>query len=158
MLKLKNTHLENLNVPILASISVPFRPTTVQMPNLALFETKRITVCGSFGLIWTTEPVGQSIFLSRRRQVDIIIYYKYPIHVGIIVYIAGKLRFPSVLLPTTEKFDPSHSVLERDTCFFIFFKISNIIYIKKGYQTLYSCLCTYSPLPHSRTPCKSFPS
>ncbi len=95
---------------------VPFRPTTVPMPNLALLETKRITVCGSFGLIWTTEPVGQSIFLSRRRQVDIIIYYKYPIHV-VIIYIAGKLRFPSVLLPTTEKFDPSHSVLERDTCF-----------------------------------------
>ncbi len=29
---------------ILASTSVPFRSTTVQMPNLALIETKRITV------------------------------------------------------------------------------------------------------------------
>ena len=32
---------------ILASTSVPFRPTTVQMPNFALIETKRITVYGS---------------------------------------------------------------------------------------------------------------
>ncbi len=31
-------------VQMLASKSVPFRPTTVQIPNLALFETKRITV------------------------------------------------------------------------------------------------------------------
>jgi hypothetical protein len=31
-------------VHILASKSVPFRPTMVQMPNLALFETERITV------------------------------------------------------------------------------------------------------------------
>jgi hypothetical protein len=31
-------------VRILASKSVPFRPMTVQMPNLALIETKRITV------------------------------------------------------------------------------------------------------------------
>jgi hypothetical protein len=32
-------------VHILASTSVPFRPTTtVQMPSLAVFETKRITV------------------------------------------------------------------------------------------------------------------
>ncbi len=29
---------------ILTSTSVPFRPTTVQMPNLALIETKQITV------------------------------------------------------------------------------------------------------------------
>ncbi len=34
----------NLNVCILSSTSVPFRPTTVKMPNLALFETKRITM------------------------------------------------------------------------------------------------------------------
>jgi hypothetical protein len=32
-------------VRILASTSVPFRPTKVKMPNLALIETKRITVC-----------------------------------------------------------------------------------------------------------------
>ncbi len=40
-------HLLNpgrLNERILSSPSVPFRPTTVQMPNLALIETKRITV------------------------------------------------------------------------------------------------------------------
>ncbi len=29
----------------LASPSVPLRPTTKQMPNLALIKTKRITVC-----------------------------------------------------------------------------------------------------------------
>ncbi len=40
-----NTHLGHLNVRILASKSVPLRPMTVQMPNLALMETKLITVC-----------------------------------------------------------------------------------------------------------------
>ncbi len=40
-----NTHMGHLNVSILASTSVPFRlNTTVQMPNLALIDTKRITV------------------------------------------------------------------------------------------------------------------
>ncbi len=34
----------HLNVRILASRSVPFRPTTNQMPNIALVETKEITV------------------------------------------------------------------------------------------------------------------
>jgi hypothetical protein len=38
-LKLKCAH----NVRILASKSVPFRTTPVQLPNLALIETKRIT-------------------------------------------------------------------------------------------------------------------
>ncbi len=38
------THLGHLNVLILASTSVPSRPTTVQMPNLALIETKRFKV------------------------------------------------------------------------------------------------------------------
>ncbi len=38
------TPIQVSQVRIFASISVPFRPTTVQMPNLALFETKRITV------------------------------------------------------------------------------------------------------------------
>ncbi len=39
-------HLGLLNVPtrILSSISVPIRTTMVQMPNLALIETKRITM------------------------------------------------------------------------------------------------------------------
>ncbi len=37
-------HLETLNVRNLALASVPFRPTTMQMPNLALIETKRITL------------------------------------------------------------------------------------------------------------------
>jgi hypothetical protein len=31
-------------VRILASTNVPFRPTTMQIPNLAVIETKRITV------------------------------------------------------------------------------------------------------------------
>jgi hypothetical protein len=39
-----NMQLVHLNVRILASTSVAFRPTMVQMPNLALIETKRITV------------------------------------------------------------------------------------------------------------------
>ncbi len=33
------------NARILFSTSVPFRPTTVEMPNLEPVETKRITVC-----------------------------------------------------------------------------------------------------------------
>jgi hypothetical protein len=41
----KKTHLGNVNVRILASKSVPFRPTTMQRPNLAQIETKRIIVC-----------------------------------------------------------------------------------------------------------------
>jgi hypothetical protein len=44
-LKLKYA-LRNLRVRILASLNVPFRPTTVQMPNLALIEIKLITVLG----------------------------------------------------------------------------------------------------------------
>ena len=38
------THIQVSQVRVLASTSVPFRPTTVQMPNLALIETKRVTV------------------------------------------------------------------------------------------------------------------
>jgi hypothetical protein len=37
-------HLGHLNVRILTSKSVLFRPTTVQMPNIAQIETKRIKV------------------------------------------------------------------------------------------------------------------
>jgi hypothetical protein len=36
--------LGHLNVRILAFTSVTFKPTTVQMPNLALIKTKWITV------------------------------------------------------------------------------------------------------------------
>jgi hypothetical protein len=44
LLKLKCA-LGTVNARILASTSVPFRPTTMQkLPNLALIETKRITV------------------------------------------------------------------------------------------------------------------
>jgi hypothetical protein len=39
-----NTPIQVSQLRILTSISVPFRPTTVQMPQLALIETKRITV------------------------------------------------------------------------------------------------------------------
>ncbi len=39
-------------VPVLASTSAPFRPTTVQMPILALIKTKRITV-HRWGNLWT---------------------------------------------------------------------------------------------------------
>ena len=38
-------YVSRVNVNILASTSVPFRPTTVKMPNLGLVETTRITVC-----------------------------------------------------------------------------------------------------------------
>jgi hypothetical protein len=43
LLKLKCSHSPK-NVGILSSTSVPVRPTTAQMPNLVLVETKRITV------------------------------------------------------------------------------------------------------------------
>ncbi len=38
-----------VNVNILASISVQFTPTTVQVPNLTLTHTKRITVWVKYG-------------------------------------------------------------------------------------------------------------
>jgi hypothetical protein len=37
-----------INEHILALTSVPFRPTTAQMSNLTLIETKRIKVCYDF--------------------------------------------------------------------------------------------------------------
>ncbi len=37
-------HIQVSQARILASTSVPFRQTTMQMPNSALIETKRITV------------------------------------------------------------------------------------------------------------------
>jgi hypothetical protein len=46
LLKLKGLH-SLLNVCILSSTSVPFRPTAVQTPNLAQVETKRVTVYSS---------------------------------------------------------------------------------------------------------------
>ncbi len=42
--ELKNAHMQVSKVRILASTSVYFGPTTVQMPNLALLETKWIAV------------------------------------------------------------------------------------------------------------------
>ncbi len=47
LLKL-NKHLLHLNMRILASTNVTVRATMVQMPNLALIETKRITYSVSF--------------------------------------------------------------------------------------------------------------
>ncbi len=44
LLKLKYA-LVTLELRILASTSVPFRPTTVQIPNLALIETKKGYQC-----------------------------------------------------------------------------------------------------------------
>ncbi len=41
--KTRTVH-SRVNVNILASSSVPFRPTTLQVPNLALNDTKRIRV------------------------------------------------------------------------------------------------------------------
>ncbi len=56
------THSGHLNVRILASKSVPLRPMTVQMPNLALIETERITVCK---LITSTLVSTITAFLCR---------------------------------------------------------------------------------------------
>jgi hypothetical protein len=42
--KLKYVHSSDPSMRILASTSVPFIPTTVQMPNLLLIERRRITV------------------------------------------------------------------------------------------------------------------
>jgi hypothetical protein len=44
-------------VRILPSTSVPFRPTTVRMPNSALIETKRITVLAGMGGMGGMEPI-----------------------------------------------------------------------------------------------------
>jgi hypothetical protein len=53
----------HLNVHILASTSAPFRTTTVQMPNLALIETKRITVAK---LYWRKK--GLAVYLHNRAK------------------------------------------------------------------------------------------
>jgi hypothetical protein len=50
LLKIKYKHIQVAQVYIVASISVPFRPTTVQMPNVALIETKWITVKVKYGV------------------------------------------------------------------------------------------------------------
>jgi hypothetical protein len=42
LLKIKCAH-SRFNVNFFASTSAPFRPTTVQVPNVALTATKRIT-------------------------------------------------------------------------------------------------------------------
>jgi hypothetical protein len=58
LLKLKCAH-SPLSVRIISSTSVPFTLMTVHMPNLALVETKRITVCSSANRLnglWSTEP------------------------------------------------------------------------------------------------------
>ncbi len=48
------TDLGHLNVRILVLTSFLFRPTTVQMENLALTETKRITVWGRLNTKYVT--------------------------------------------------------------------------------------------------------
>ncbi len=59
LLKLKCA-LRTLEYACLASTRVPFRPTTVQMPNLALIETKRITVyhISNECLLWISDPIS----------------------------------------------------------------------------------------------------
>jgi hypothetical protein len=55
---------DTLNVRILASSSVPFRPTTMQMPNYALIEHKLITVyvCTKYLIVCIDE---YNIFSSK---------------------------------------------------------------------------------------------
>ncbi len=55
--------LGSLDVRISASTSVPFRPTTMQMPNLLLVETNRITVYIHYEFI--------SIGLNRCYEFDV---------------------------------------------------------------------------------------
>jgi len=43
LVEAKMLHTHYIMYSFLSSTSVPFRPTTVQMPNLALVETKRTT-------------------------------------------------------------------------------------------------------------------
>jgi hypothetical protein len=58
------THIQKCQVHILAATSVPFRPMKVQMPNLALIETKRITVYMSFEFFWEilVQEVGMHVW------------------------------------------------------------------------------------------------
>ncbi len=47
---LKLNYAGHLNVRILASTNVPCRPTTLQMPNLELIETKWVTVWYTYNI------------------------------------------------------------------------------------------------------------
>jgi hypothetical protein len=69
--------LVNLNVRILALTSVPFRPTTKQMPNLALVETKRITaytvirfvsISAKFGICTVVGLKCDTLDISKNTQ------------------------------------------------------------------------------------------
>jgi len=76
MLKLKCSHsLQNLR--ILSSTSVPFRPTTVQMPNLALVETKRITVQALLMYLTPPQPVPRQLKYSQKIVNFFLLFYKY---------------------------------------------------------------------------------
>jgi hypothetical protein len=59
-------NLKCLHSPILSlkSAPPPFRPTTEQMPSLAIFETKRITV---YGGIVPAKQVGFKVISKKRN-------------------------------------------------------------------------------------------
>ncbi len=61
--KIRTWELGHLNVYILASTSVPFWPTTMQMPNFALTETKRITLCASHTSLRYLSSKDSTLFL-----------------------------------------------------------------------------------------------
>ncbi len=67
-----------MNVHILASTSVPFTLTTVQVPNLSLTHTKRITVCVADSKIITKKLGG---FIDRHNpQPSYSCYYRLALH------------------------------------------------------------------------------
>ncbi len=100
LLKLKCAQLP-LNPRILSSTSVPFRLTTLQVPNLALTHTKRITVlvCAAImkgtvvrdywsGFFHDSTPPTHKIQVFKRVSISERLWY----------YVAS---FLSVFLPTT---------------------------------------------------------
>jgi hypothetical protein len=75
-LKLQCSH-SPLNLRILTSTCVPFTPTTVQVPNLALTRTKRITVRRltgtgnrqtTSGKMYCLTPAGSERVLDGRAE------------------------------------------------------------------------------------------
>ncbi len=66
-LKVKRAH-SPLNQPILSSTRVPFTFMTVQVPNLALTYTKRITVYGTKTVHRAMAQAMQQIFQKNNNM------------------------------------------------------------------------------------------
>jgi hypothetical protein len=69
-------HIQVSQVRILVSTRVPFRPTTVQMPNLALVETKLITVHRHFLFSLAVLYCIQSVILLTAVHALVILFFK----------------------------------------------------------------------------------